>query len=154
MGPKKAFTLVELMTVIAIIGILVAVAVPNFVSLQYRTKRAEAPVNVDAIVVAQRGYDAAHDGFRVCAEHPAGGPNGKQAVPWSGGNTDFQLIGWAPDGDVRGAYSVTTLSASSGKRGADFTVSGRINVDGDGQIAVYTATRSTATTFLSASDTY
>lgn len=137
MPRQTGFTLVELMTVVAIVGLLVALAIPNFVQMQLRAKRAEAPVNVDAIVVAEHAYDAAHDGFLVCPEHPAGGPSGKQAVAWAGGNTEFQLLGWQPDGSVRGAYSVE-LSAS----GSDFVASGRIDVDGDTVEALYTATRS------------
>ena len=59
----KGFTLIELMIVVAIIGILAAIAIPNFVKFQCRSKQSEAKGNLKAVYVAQEAYRGEYDTY-------------------------------------------------------------------------------------------
>jgi prepilin-type N-terminal cleavage/methylation domain-containing protein len=53
---KKGFTLIELLVLIVIIGILVAIALPNFIRIKDKAKEAEVKQNCHAIQLALERY--------------------------------------------------------------------------------------------------
>ena len=53
---SKGFTLIELMIVVAIIGILAAIAIPNFLKFQCKAKQSEAKTGLKAIYTTQLAY--------------------------------------------------------------------------------------------------
>ncbi len=57
---KKGFTLIELLIVVAIIGILAAIAVPNFLNAQVRAKIARVYADLRSIQTAMEMYIVDH----------------------------------------------------------------------------------------------
>jgi len=62
---RRGFTLIELMIVVAIIGILAAIAIPNFIRFQARSKQSEAKSNLKSMFTAQRSYYQEHDAYDI-----------------------------------------------------------------------------------------
>jgi len=104
---RKGFTLVELMIVVAIIGILAAIAIPNFLQFRLKAKTSEAKSNLGAIRSTEVAYFAEWD-FYVAnqGETPQGNRAGiTNKVPWLPG-TRFSILGFAPEGAVFYDYAL------------------------------------------------
>jgi type IV pilus assembly protein PilA len=79
------------MIVVAIIGILAAIAIPNFIKFQARSKQSEAKTNLKAMFQAEKSYFAERDTY----------------------SQDMQTIGFIPERGNRYAYRLGTGSMQS-----------------------------------------
>jgi type IV pilus assembly protein PilA len=144
MERSQGLTLIELMIVVAIIGILAAIAIPNFIRFQLRSKSSEGRLNLAGIRTAQAGYFADSGFYVACSSAPmaSGTPPGnrKVAFPACSNNpplsTDpgFCFIGWQPEGDVLFNYAVATNGAVP-MSGAQFFAAAQSDIDGDGNLS-------------------
>jgi type IV pilus assembly protein PilA len=66
---QDGFTLVELMVVVAIIGLLSAVAIPNFKKYQAKAKSAEAKLQLAAIYTAEQAFFSDYNIFHSCLKY-------------------------------------------------------------------------------------
>ncbi len=132
---QKGFTLIELMIVVAIIGILAAIAIPNFLKYQAKARQSEARINLGGIFVAETsfyGERARYSNFDEIGFALAGSSNRytyRAMLTTQAGTTvsagAVQVIS-AGVGSIEGEGTPAALSAANG-----FTATAAANLDTD-----------------------
>jgi type IV pilus assembly protein PilA len=109
---RAGFTLIELMIVVGLIGLLSAIAIPNFISYQARSRRSEAYVNLAAVARLQTTYSAERGSFFEAGSWPDfaayGGLSARKMVWDAASEAAYADLGWQPEGAVAYSYDTNT----------------------------------------------
>lgn len=102
---ESGFTLVELMIVVAIIGLLSAVAIPNFKKYQARAKISEAKLQLASIYTAEAAFFSDYNMYAACLRYMGFDPDPERF-------NRYYAVGFFQGGSARNAQAQNAAQAS------------------------------------------
>ncbi len=137
------------MLVVSIMGLLAAIAIPNYTHMLLRARRSEVPSNLATIRVQEIAYQVEWDVFTACPLTPVDSPGRSTVYVQLDSSHPFTLLGWWPDGRVRSQYQVLTSNQNR-----LFEARGYTDVDGDGELCCWVSTNTVTVDMITGNDVY
>ena len=153
MGHRKTggFTLIELMIVIAVIGILAAIAIPSYVSSIRRARSSEATQSISGLYQLSVAYYSRTfpegrsvdvETFSNCvveSEGPVPGPpsSARNVVDWSA-HPAFEALGFATSAPIAYSYEIVSAGGCSNEPLTPlYSFRAHGDLDGDGVTSLF-----------------
>lgn len=99
---QKGFSLIELMIVVAIVGILSAVAIPNYQRFQNKAKQAEAKANLGGLFTAEKAFFAEYSVYATRFDDIGFMPEGQHNYN-IGFGADYNHVGGNANAPTKGS---------------------------------------------------
>lgn len=144
---QDGFTLVELMVVVAIIGLLSAVAIPNFKKYQAKAKVSEAKLQLSGLYMAMTSFFSDFNTYAGCLSYMGYNPATEKTSRFYG--VGFNVVTAVPAIAYAAATNSGLNSAGCLRTYAAGTDNGNYFLPGKGTgVAVATAAHLATTTFV------
>lgn len=118
------FSLIELMIVIVIIGILSAIAIPNYIKYVRSSRTAEAKTNVNAIAQYNEQYYSENNRYASATLNPTPVPSSGNTLPFVTNASDWVEMGAIFTNNTELRFSYLAFAGQFTANGADASGTG------------------------------